>query len=421
MLPPFLIPSAFLAGTLFLLSADLLFLDVGGNKIKVGYLLLLCLWLFKPEQMFDTAKDAVLRLPKWVLLPLIPLAISVVASANLWNSIWWASWFGFDLLVVATVYSFLKVQRFSIDRIQTSIAFSLGLIALCGMVQFIAIYGFHHIIFNPQLHFNIYRINGISGWPHFLNIFSFLLLPIVLLQERMSWYTRLMLVFLLFVLVQSTAKTGWVLFIALGGLLLLLDRKILLHRYLAFLLPITVAALLLPTPSPDSNRQAGSGAEKAVSLAADLNIDDKTTSGADRMLINEMGLRVWMKHPWFGVGPRAYSTFVFERFDQELPGENKLDANRQINAKNENIWIEFLAESGTLFTLGFVLVLVRALWVGGWAFANPLHLGSWLALVLYFLVSGQFSQSGLLTMTYAVLGIFFYSRTLPSANARHIA
>lgn len=139
------------------------------------------------------------------------------------------------------------------------------------------------------------------------------------------------------------------------------------------------------------------------------------------MLINEMGLRVWMKHPWFGVGPRAYSTFVFERFDQELPGENKLDANRQINAKNENIWIEFLAESGTLFTLGFVLVLVRALWVGGWAFANPLHLGSWLALVLYFLVSGQFSQSGLLTMTYAVLGIFFYSRTLPSANARHIA
>ena len=375
MLPPFLIPSAFLAGTLFLLSADLLFLDVGGNKIKVGYLLLLCLWLFKPEQMFDTAKDAVLRLPKWVLLPLIPLAISVVASANLRNSIGWASWFGFDLLVVATVYSFLKVQQFSIDRIQTSIAFSLGLIALCGMVQFIAIYGFHHIIFNPQLHFNIYRINGISGWPHFLNIFSFLLL----------------------------------------------DRKILLHRYLAFLLPITVAALLLPTPSPDSNRQAGSGAEKAVSLAADLNIDDKTTSGADRMLINEMGLRVWMKHPWFGVGPRAYSTYVFERFDQELPGENKLDANRQINAKNENIWIEFLAESGTLFTLGFVLVLVRALWVGGWAFANPLHLGSWLALVLYFLVSGQFSQSGLLTMTYAVLGIFFYSRTLPSANARHIA
>jgi hypothetical protein len=374
-LPPFLIPSAFLAGTLFLLSADMLFLDVGGNKIKVGYLLLLCLWLFKPEQMFDTAKDAVLRLPKWVLLPLIPLAISVVASANLRHSIGWASWFGFDLLVVATVYSFLKVQQFSIDRIQTSIAFSLGLIALCGMVQFIAIYGFHHIIFNPQLHFNIYRINGISGWPHFLNIFSFLLL----------------------------------------------DRKILLHRYLAFLLPITVAALLLPTPSPDGNRQAGSGAEKAVSLAADLNIDDKTTSGADRMLINEMGLRVWMKHPWFGVGPRAYSTYVFERFDQELPGENKLDANRQINAKNENIWIEFLAESGTLFTLGFVLVLVRALWVGGWAFANPLHLGSWLALVLYFLVSGQFSQSGLLTMTYAVLGIFFYSRTLPSANARHIA
>ena len=112
------------------------------------------------------------------------------------------------------------------------------------------------------------------------------------------------------------------------------------------------------------------------------------------MLINEMGLRVWLKHPWLGVGPKAYSTYVFDRFDRELPGENKFDANHQINAKNENIWIELLAETGALFTLGFAIVVVRVLWVRQWAFANSLHLGSWLALVLYFAISGQVSQSG---------------------------
>ena len=72
------------------------------------------------------------------------------------------------------------------------------------------------------------------------------------------------------------------------------------------------------------------------------------------MLINQMGLRVWERHPWFGVGPRAYDEYVFSRFDRELPGVNKLDGNRMVNAKSENIWIEFLAENGLLFTLGFL-------------------------------------------------------------------
>ncbi len=123
-----------------------------------------------------------------------------------------------------------------------------------------------------------------------------------------------------------------------------------------------------------------------------------------------MGLKVWTKHPWFGVGPRAYDTYVFSRFDVELPGENKLDIENKVNAKNENIYIEFLAEAGVLFTLGFVLVIVAALWVPGWRFANSLHLGAWIALALYFAISGQVSQTGLLTMVYAVFGIYFYAR-----------
>ena len=142
----------------------------------------------------------------------------------------------------------------------------------------------------------------------------------------------------------------------------------------------------------------------------------------DRLLINEMGVKVWLKHPWFGVGPKAYDTYVHSRFDQELAGENKYDGERLLNLRNENIWIELLAECGALFTLAFVAVLIRALWVPRWSFANPLHLGAWIALVLYYAISGQVSQTALLTMVYAVFGIYFYAREIPaSATSRTAA
>ena len=50
-------------------------------------------------------------------------------------------------------------------------------------------------------------------------------------------------------LVQSTAKTGWVLFVALGCLLLVLDFPVFRRTYLLFMLPVTVVSLLVPVPS----------------------------------------------------------------------------------------------------------------------------------------------------------------------------
>jgi O-antigen ligase len=413
---PLLLPPVLLAATLFLLSADLLFVSVAGLKIKCGYFLILAMWLFAPTAMYETAKAALSRVPPYAWLPLLPLAAAVATSVNPRDSVAWTLWLAFDLFTITTVYAFLKVHAFSGDQVRTCITWSLALISACALLQFVAIYGFHRLLFEPQSHFDVYRINGISGWPHFLNIFSFLLLPMVLIQRKLRWHTALVLALLMFMLVQSTAKTGWVLFVVLGGLMLLLDRRVFMRSYLWFLLPVTIAAVMIPTPPYLRDAPSLSGSEKITKFSADLNLANKTTSGTDRVLITQMGLAVWWKHPWFGVGPRAYDDYVFTRFDQEMTGMNKLDANLTINAKNENIWVELLAENGALFTLAVAFVLCRALWVRRWAFANRLHLGAWMALVLYFGVSGQFSQTGLLTMAYAVFGIYFYARELTRSS-----
>lgn len=400
-----MIASPYLSLTLFLLSADLLYFEFSGHKLKLGYFLLLGMWLFTPAAMWQAAMDAVRRPPKYVLVALVPLVVAVATSINIKSSLWWTAWFAFDLLAITTVYAFLRVQRMSIDNVQTAVLHSLALIALFGLIQFAFIYGLGRPVFDPQIHLDVFRLNGLSGWPHFLNIFSFLLIPMVVTRNRMSRATGIILMLLLFVLAQSTAKTGWILLGALGILLLAFNRRFPMAKSLPLLVAAIAVALLVPFGS--SGKESLSGAQKIARFARDFT---QTSSVQDRMLINEMGLKVFLKHPWFGVGPRAYDTYVFKRFDQELPGENKLDIENKLNAKNENIWIELLAESGILFTLAFATVVTRALWVRRFAFANPLHLGAWIALVMYFAISGMVSQTGLLTMVYAVFGIYFYAR-----------
>ncbi len=411
-----LLASAVLAATFFLLSADLLYVPIAGQKIKYGYFLVLALWLPSPRAMLAVARAAVLRVPGYAWLPLLPLAISVATSVNPRDSVMWSLWLAFDLFTVVTIYAFLKVHTFPAAAIRRSLTVSLTAIMLLALAQFIAIYGFGRIVFSPQSHFDVYRLNGVSGWPHFLNIYAFLLLPIVIVQHRLPWSVIGIVAMLVFVLVQSTAKTGWVLFIVLGCLLLLLDRGLFVRRWLLFLVPVTIVALWIPTPSFKAEAPSLSGSEKVERFSEDLDLTEPTTSGTDRVLISTMGLKVWMKHPWFGVGPRAYDDYVRTRFDPELPGENKFDANRMVITKNENIWVELLAENGVLFTLAFAFVLLRALTVPRWEFANRVHMGAWMALVLYFAVSGQFSQTGLLTMAYAMFGIFFRAAELAGSD-----
>ena len=404
-----------LAVTFFLLTADLLHLVWAGAKIKYGYFAVLSLWLTAPRGMLGSAMAGLRAAPRWPLVLAVPLAISVATSHDVRASVAWTLWLAFDLCTVLTVYAFLTAHRFRTRQVAAAAAGALALVALGGLAQFAAIHGLGRVVLSPQQHLDVYRINGLAGWPHFLCIFAFLLLPLVVTQERLAPAVRIALAVLVFVLVQSTAKTGWVLFLALASLMLWFDRATFTRHFLGFLLPATIVALLLPVPLPPSvapaaGAGAASGSAKVHAFAQDLDVTRDTSSGTDRLLINRMGLAVFAQHPWFGVGPRAYGAYVTTRFDAELPGVNKRDANGTVNTRNENIWIEALAEGGLFLTLGLAVLLVRTLRVPGFAFRNRLHFGAFVALVLYFGLSGQVSQTGLLTLAYAVLGVFLYAR-----------
>ena len=395
---------------LFLLSADTLFISTGEGKLKIAYLLLPFFWLKRPSKMTQAAKQLISKVPRAYLLGIIPLLISILLSHNRKHSLVWTGWLGFNLFTLITIYSFLKVQKISEKSILNSTYLGLGLISLFGVFQYVSIYFFKILLFSPQFHIGTYRINGASGWPHFLNIFSFLLLPIALTEPKKKTWQLLVLGCLTFILFQSTSKTGWFLFIGMSIAFAVKMRSVFFKSILGFMLPLILVLFLIPSPSLNSG-ESNSNSEKLSHFAQDLNPNQKT-SGKDRLIINQMGLKVFTKHPLFGIGPRAYSDFVSSSFDQELPGENKYDVMDQINTRNENIWIELLAENGAIFTLFIMLILFKLLSTTGAKFSTPLQLGAWCSLVLYYVISGQFSQNILVTMTFAIWGIFFYSQDL---------
>ena len=250
-----MIVSAYLSLTLFLLSADLLYVVIAGNKIKLGYFLLLGLWCFNPAPDVGTAINAVRRVPKYVLSAAGPVGHRCRHVRQLSEV---------DMVDVMAGVRFVHDRhrlcvplrhRPSIDQVQEAVAHSLGLIALFAMIQFAFIYGLNRPVFDPQVHLGVYRLNGLSGWPHFLNIFSFLLLPMVVTQKALSIPTKAILVALIFVLAQSTAKTGWVLFIALGVFLLVFERRFLVGKYLLLLIPALAIALFIPFHSSEGQRR----------------------------------------------------------------------------------------------------------------------------------------------------------------------
>lgn len=391
---------------LFSLSADLLRLNLGSGHLKLAYFLIPMLWLKAPNRMLRDSLAVLSTFPLWPLMGLLPLGISVLLSSSIPSSVVWVLWFGFDLFTTVTVFARLRADHAKSSEIREGALIALALMAVFGIAQFLAFFFLDMQIFQPQVNGGITRLNGLSGWPHFLNIYSFMVLPLVLSATLWGKRERLILVAIFFVLVQSTAKTGWVLFIALGILLFFLNRNVFQKKFLKFCLPIVVLLILVPAPGPLNAKHQT--VERLSTMAKDLNYENYG-SGKDRLLINLMGMKVFLKHPWFGVGPRAYRAYVENSFDQEMPGESKLDVTGSVNTRNENIWVELLSETGSLFTGFFALLIffcLRALKNVAW---SPLAKAAAISLLLYYGVGGLFSQNILLTLPFAVWGIFLYT------------
>ena len=389
----------------FLLSADHLSVAIGSGHFKFAYFLVPAFWAIRPLPMLRTAKSLVCRLRPVHAIPLLMLIPSLAHTVDPSSTTLWFGWFLFDLATTLTVACFLQSRPTSDSWLRIACLFGLAMIAFFGFLQYASIYFYGAPLFDPQVHRSFYRLNGISGWPHFLNIFSFLLLPIAVADPRWLRYERPVLATLVFVLTQSTAKTGWVLACGMGVIFFIEHREVFYRKILGFLMPVTLLALLVPSPRAD--HLPSNAIEKVSRVAQDLN-PTANGSGRDRLLINRMGLLVFLKHPFTGIGPRAYESYVLHHFESEIPGENKYDVNGKINNRNENIWIELLSETGILFTGSVILFLVY--WLSRFRAGqhHPALLATWCALALYYGVSGQFSQNFLLTMPFAIWGVLIH-------------
>ena len=47
-------------------------------------------------------------IPRWSVLILLPLAVSVATSTNVHDSLMWCAWLAFDMFTIATVYAFFR-------------------------------------------------------------------------------------------------------------------------------------------------------------------------------------------------------------------------------------------------------------------------------------------------------------------------
>jgi hypothetical protein len=400
--------SFYLGMVIFSLTADRLSLSFGNAYLKFGYLLILGLWFFKPSQMGRSFYDLLKRLPRWSLILLLPLAVSVLGSDSVRESLIWVIRFGFAFFASLTTFAFLDANRFDDRRIRSAVSLALVMIAFFGFIQMISLYVFHHEIFDPQIHRASYRINGVANWPNNLNVYAFLLIPFLLVQEKIKISERLILIAIFYIVIQSTSKTFWLLVPAMGMLAFFFSRKIFVRQFLSFLMPAFLVLMLIPTPQL-AGIEAMTGAEKVATMAKDFDvIHHPDSSVMDRMVINRLSYQVWKKHPAFGVGPRAYSAYMQNSFHSDYPELKNMDVNGASITRHEHVWLEFLAENGFFFTLVLITVLAKFLWVKRWQWSSEIQMGAWCSLVLYWVLSTHFSQNGIQLVTFTMMGIYAY-------------
>ncbi len=396
---------------LFLLSSDRASVHLGAGNLKYAYFFLPLLWTWHPKAMLQIAISVTKKTPPILLIGIVPLILSVAFSFNRFQSLVWCGWLIFNLFTLISVFSFLKVNQFTSSRIRDSALIGLFLIAAVGLFQYVCIYFFDFLILSPQHHRGFYRINGLAWEPSFFNIFSFLLLPLVLAFSEWRKWERSILFGLTYALFNSTSKAGWLLFIALGAILFIYRRDIFLKKFLKFLVPISLMFAILPTPPSGSSNLPGF--KKLALFAKDAELtgnspSSERLSGKERLDNVLTGIKVFKKYPLLGVGPRGYGKYTAVQFGADFPGNS--------TPVNMNIWVELLNENGLIFVTFLCILLVFYLRSTVLISKNAILSGAWVSLILYYGISGQFSQNILLTLVFAVWGIYLYAQELETTR-----
>lgn len=397
-----ILPEIMMGLFFFLLSADILNFPSPIGKFKFAYLFLP--YFLMQISLKELFKGSLKYL--WVLFLILSIINSTFSHAIKDSLIGYTYW-GFDLLLAFSFFQISKKNDFNLHRV---FQIALSLIVLFAGAQYLAWNVFEVLIFNPFSHNGNMRLNGLSFYPNFLNVFIFFFFPAIFLKEHQSTFDKVLSAVSLFVIYNSTAKTGWV----LGGVTLISLFYFLPNQVAARRLLQTVVLLFIigfiPTRSLNQDDLSKNNLNPTVDKIRFFANDTKLSSNSsskDRLYIARQGLLVLKDYPLFGVGQRAYDNFILGLSDMDRKVYEN-DGNFQLfYIHHENIWIEILAEQGFLGAIltlyGIYCFIIRKKFLN----QNPESRVLRFSLLSYFFISGLFVQNILIMLPYSLIGILW--------------
>lgn len=411
-----------LTSVLTLLCCDVLSIKILDLNFKYAYLVILSAFFNEVYiSYFDLIKC--LKINKKLILQLV-LYVSFLLGATFFivdTSIGVIQLI-FNLLSLFLAYSISS--RLNLRLIYWSFLVSLFLLAFFGFIQFILINAFGLIVWEPQLHMGSFRINGLCWYPNFFNVFIFFFIPTVFLKKKWNKFDILVVALSLFIVIQSTAKAGWILlFFLIVYAFFLLDKCLVFSKLKVLIFVVLISWFVPIRKFTDShlknvkNFQVELSGQKIIRFSTDLNVYQPNSS-RERLYIAQQGLWVFRDYWISGVGLRSYKSFITQMDKIKVMKYFTGKWVNRIFTHHENIWIEILSEQGLV---GFLVVnyfLLKYLIL--YKVRNNYAACLKYSLVAYFYLSGQFVQNILVTIPYFIWGVLISVNSKPVSELEEL-
>ncbi len=207
------------------------------------------------------------------------------------------------------------------------------------------------------------RVFASFGQPNWLAAYLITLLPLTLVQfsSKMNvWWPRILAVLMTVALLFTRSRSGFLgLGVALGlmGAVQLFFHRDALKNTILGGIAILVLTLIVGSPFSPSLFNLLQRKTAAVTPAAPAGTvldNGGTDSGVIRQIVWKGALQVWKRYPIFGSG---VETFAYSYYQDRPVEHNSVSEWDYLYNKAHNEFLNYLATTGTVGTLSYVLLL----------------------------------------------------------------